>query len=237
VSQIIVVFLALALYRLLKPVNNDHAVLMVVLALLGIPIAFLNEVHGTLGWRVTESVKNVDLGGGVMRRVMQTLRWRPRVPWMTKLRPELKPKVVDNPRESGSMLVPTPLLVTEEVRRIHRGRLATPAILRQRLAARFGADQTCPLTMGILLHIVAGATEEQIAAGKRPLAPYWRVVDEQGVLNPKVPFGPRRQALHLRREGHVVKRIGGSMRVQTVGDKRAVVQARPNNALSGRTRR
>ncbi|MEW6208464.1 MAG: DUF4386 domain-containing protein [Acidobacteriota bacterium] len=44
-SQIIVVFLALALYRLLKPVNKDHAVLMVVLALLGLPIAFLNEVH------------------------------------------------------------------------------------------------------------------------------------------------------------------------------------------------
>ncbi len=34
-----------ALYRLLKPVNKDHAVLMVVLALLGIPIAFLNEVN------------------------------------------------------------------------------------------------------------------------------------------------------------------------------------------------
>jgi hypothetical protein len=42
VSQIIVVFLVLALYRLLAPVNKDHAVLMVVLALLGIPIAFLN---------------------------------------------------------------------------------------------------------------------------------------------------------------------------------------------------
>ncbi|MGH8645774.1 MAG: DUF4386 domain-containing protein [Gammaproteobacteria bacterium] len=34
VSQIIVVFLALALYRLLKPVNKDRAVVMVVLALL-----------------------------------------------------------------------------------------------------------------------------------------------------------------------------------------------------------
>lgn len=45
ISQIIFIFLVLALYRLLKPVNKDHAVLMVVLALLAVPIAFLNEVN------------------------------------------------------------------------------------------------------------------------------------------------------------------------------------------------
>lgn len=45
ISQIILIFLVLALYRLLKPVNKDHAVLMVVLALIAVPIAFLNEVN------------------------------------------------------------------------------------------------------------------------------------------------------------------------------------------------
>src|SRR3990172_11464461 len=45
IGQIIFIFLALALYRLLKLVNKDHAVLMVVLALLGVPIALLNEVN------------------------------------------------------------------------------------------------------------------------------------------------------------------------------------------------
>ena len=49
VGQIIFIFLVLALYRLLKPMNKDHAVLMVVLALLGIPIAFLNEVNRPCG--------------------------------------------------------------------------------------------------------------------------------------------------------------------------------------------
>lgn len=44
-SQIIVVFLMLTLYRLLKPVNKDHAMLMVVLALLCVPISFLTEVN------------------------------------------------------------------------------------------------------------------------------------------------------------------------------------------------
>jgi hypothetical protein len=28
----------------------------------------------------------------------------------------------------------------------------------------------------ILMHIIAGATDEQLAAGRRPFAPYWRVV-------------------------------------------------------------
>lgn len=44
-SHIIFIFQVLVLYRLLKPVNKDHAVLMVVLALLSIPIVFLNEVN------------------------------------------------------------------------------------------------------------------------------------------------------------------------------------------------
>jgi len=167
---------------------------------------------------------------------MMKSKWRTRVPWVTKLRPELKPKVVANPRGRGTMLVPTPLLVAEEVRRVRRGRLVTPAELRERLAARFGADQTCPLTMGILLHIVAGAAEEQLAAGKRPVAPYWRVIDERGTLNPKTPPGPGRQAWHLRREGHVVRRMSGSGEWQVVGHERRVVRVRPNSALR-RTRR
>jgi len=45
IGQVIFIFLVLALYRLLKPVNKGHAVLMVVLALLAVPIAFLNEVN------------------------------------------------------------------------------------------------------------------------------------------------------------------------------------------------
>jgi hypothetical protein len=45
VAHIIFVLQVLVLYRLFKPVNKDHAVLMVVLALVSIPIVFLNEVN------------------------------------------------------------------------------------------------------------------------------------------------------------------------------------------------
>lgn len=45
IGQIIFIFQVLALYRLLQPVNKNHAVLMVILVPVGIPIAFLNEVN------------------------------------------------------------------------------------------------------------------------------------------------------------------------------------------------
>jgi hypothetical protein len=45
IGQIIHVPLVLALHRLFKSVNAGHAVLMVVLALLPVPIAFLNELN------------------------------------------------------------------------------------------------------------------------------------------------------------------------------------------------
>ncbi len=152
-----------------------------------------------------------------MRNAVTNSTWRTRRPWATKLRPEMEPKIVPSSRGSGTMLVPTPLLVAEEVRRVRSGRLITPRQIRERLAARFGTDETCPLTTGIFLVIVAGAAEDQIEEGKRPLAPYWRVVDERGSLNPKFPPGAERQASHLRREGHLVKRVARSNRWQVVG--------------------
>lgn len=45
IGQVVFVFLVLTLYRLLEPVNKARAVLMVVLAIVGVPMAFLNEVN------------------------------------------------------------------------------------------------------------------------------------------------------------------------------------------------
>lgn len=44
-TQIIFILLVLFLYQLLKPVNKNHALLMVIFALVGIPIAMLNELN------------------------------------------------------------------------------------------------------------------------------------------------------------------------------------------------
>ena len=139
---------------------------------------------------------------------------RSRTPWRLKLKPEQQPKLV--PDRRGRMLVPTPLLVAKTLRRVPAGRLITPAQLRARLARQAGADLTCPMTTGIFLNILAGATEEALAEGRRPVAPYWRVVDEKGRLPPKFPPGSARQAVHLRKEGHrvsqgLVRNVGAAL--------------------------
>ena len=45
IGQAMFIFVALALYHLLKPVNQRHALLMLTLILSSIPIAFLNELN------------------------------------------------------------------------------------------------------------------------------------------------------------------------------------------------
>jgi 6-O-methylguanine DNA methyltransferase, DNA binding domain len=129
---------------------------------------------------------------------------RTRAPWSAKLRPEMRPKVVEDPKGRGLMLLPTPLLVADEISKIPVGTVATMSALRSRLAGRFEANLTCPLMTGIFFNIIAGATEDQLASGAPPLAPWWRVVREDGLLSPKTPPGSARQAELLKAEGHAV---------------------------------
>lgn len=45
IGQVVLIPLVLALYKLLKPVNKKHALFMVILALVGIPITMLNSLN------------------------------------------------------------------------------------------------------------------------------------------------------------------------------------------------
>ncbi len=129
--------------------------------------------------------------------------------WVAKLRPDLEPKIVHSGRTGERMLVATPLMVAEEIRKVRKGRLTTPKRIRERLADRTGAESACAMTTGIFLSILAGAAEEQLTEGKRPVAPYWRVVEEDGSLRAKNPAGPAIQAKRLRAEGHRVRKQPG----------------------------
>ena len=108
----------------------------------------------------------------------------------------------------GKLLVPVPLDVDAAIRRIPEGRVMTTGELRHELAHQFGADTTCPMCTGMFLRIAAEAAEER----GTDKTPYWRVVADDGKLNPKLPGGVNAQAAALRKEGHVV----------TSGDKPAV---------------
>jgi hypothetical protein len=118
------------------------------------------------------------------------------------------PKVVDIPPNwqtrwgKGSMLIPNPHQVDALIRTVRKGRLITITQIRQSLAALHHTDATCPLTTGIFIRIAAEAAEDDARAGKSRITPYWRVVKDDGSLNPKFPGGVAAQAERLRDEGH-----------------------------------
>ncbi|HTQ58148.1 MAG TPA: MGMT family protein [Bryobacteraceae bacterium] len=110
----------------------------------------------------------------------------------------------------GTMLVPSPKEVDAFMRTVAKGQVATLTQIREFLAARYAVDVTCPLTTGIFVHIAAEVAEEDAMAGKRRITPYWRIVKDDGSLNPKFPGGVARQAERLRAEGHRI--LPGSAR-------------------------
>ncbi len=111
-------------------------------------------------------------------------------------------KILDQPKGAnypvGRMLIASPLAVAEQVAAVPPGRVITLPVLRARLALRFGADYTCPITTGIFLRIAAEAALEE---GSADMLPVWRVVREDGACLDKIPGGPGQQAVRLRAEG------------------------------------
>jgi alkylated DNA nucleotide flippase Atl1 len=116
----------------------------------------------------------------------------------------------------GRRLIASPLAVERVIRAVPEGRVVTTGALRSALARDHRADYTCPLTAGIFVRIVAEAAEEDRAAGRGPVAPYWRVVRDDGALLDTLPGGVAAQARALDREGVVVLRLGATPRVTEV---------------------
>lgn len=117
----------------------------------------------------------------------------------------------------GTMLIPRPLDVDAEMRGVRKGRLTTVSRLRARLAERAGADIACPLTTGIFMRIAAEAAEEDRAAGKRRITPYWRTIRDDGRLQEGYPGGAAAHARKLREEGFTIV-VGRGRRAPRVKD-------------------
>ena len=140
-------------------------------------------------------------------------KFKSRTSWREKLEKPQEPKLVKVPPKmsrfgKGMMLIPTPLLVNGVLKRVPKGKLITVGSIREKLARDYKANVTCPLTTGIFLRIVAEAAEEDRAQGAKRVSPYWRVVRDDGGLNPKFPGGVAQQARYLRAEGFALVRNG-----------------------------
>lgn len=132
--------------------------------------------------------------------------------WIDKRDQILEPEIKhgpDNWNESmggggTQMLISTPKIIDETIRHIPEGKLVTMTGLRDSLATQAGADYTCPLTTGIFLRIAAEAAEMEREIGKTDLAPWWRVVRDDGTMNEKMPGKGDLQQRILQAEGHAI---------------------------------
>jgi alkylated DNA nucleotide flippase Atl1 len=127
--------------------------------------------------------------------------------WREKMANPNLPKVVAIPPRmqkklgAGSMVLPSGRDVDEAIRAVPEGRVTTVGRLREQLAAKYAVETACPLVTGIMVWVAAGAAEEDARAGRTPVTPYWRVVKDDGSLNPRFPGGIVEQARRLRDEG------------------------------------
>ncbi|MGZ9030204.1 MAG: hypothetical protein ACXW2G_02450 [Burkholderiaceae bacterium] len=136
-------------------------------------------------------------------RTTQGAARRKRAPldWEAKLQPELAPRVVEDHRRGGRLLLPTPLLVGETVAAVPRGQVVTIGQLRRMLAERFDADRTCPRMTGMFATILAGAVVDDLGHRREPRWPIWRLVRDDGTLHPNWPLDTLYRATMLRAEG------------------------------------
>lgn len=136
---------------------------------------------------------------------------RPRSTWREKLLDSKGHPTVAPVRESmsrrwgsGTMVIPAPIEVDEIMRSVRKGDLITIDQIRERLAAKHGADFACPMTTGIFAWIAAHAADEAEQEGKQRITPYWRTLKSGGELNPKYPGGIENLRARLEAEGHCV---------------------------------
>ena len=123
---------------------------------------------------------------------------------------------MDRPAEivaDGKLLVPAPYDLERLIRKTPTGQVVTQRALREALAKAAGVPATCPLTTGIFLRLVALAAEEDAAVGQKRVAPWWRVVRDDGRLWDKSPGGVDEQARRLRKEGVELQSKRGVLRV------------------------
>jgi hypothetical protein len=95
------------------------------------------------------------------------------------------------------MVIPTPLLIESLIKKIPKGKLTTIKLIREKLARDFNTDTASPIDTQTYLKIIADAVEEDLESGKKDVSPYWRVLKDDGSLNPKLHDGIKFQYKHL----------------------------------------
>lgn len=124
------------------------------------------------------------------------------------------PKIVPMPERmektwgKGTLVIPKPREVCALIAKVPKRKLMTVTQLSQRVAIPHKATLGCPITTGIFAWMCAYAADEEEEAGKKKIAPYWRILKAGGELNPRYPGGIENLQMRLEAEGHTVFQKG-----------------------------
>jgi hypothetical protein len=90
------------------------------------------------------------------------------------------------------MLVPTARIVDDFIRTIPRGVSMDVKTLRAKLARKYKAEVTCPITTGYHLKTIAEAAFEALQQGAklREITTIWRVLDESTPTTKRLSYDP-----------------------------------------------
>ncbi len=114
----------------------------------------------------------------------------------------------------GTSVIPAPIEVDEVMRKVPKGKLITINQIAAALAKKHGTDHGDHMAATLFSNIAARAAVEAAEAGEKDITPYWRTVQEGGVLREKYPGGVEGQKALLEKEGHTIVRKGKKLAVQ-----------------------
>jgi hypothetical protein len=118
---------------------------------------------------------------------------------------EVKPAPMDiaGMKAGEIMLVPSAEIVDAFIRTIPAGASMDVRTLRKKLARKFRAEVTCPITTGYHLRTVAEAAYEAHVQGAklRDITPFWRVLDAATPTTERLACGAGFVAEQRAREG------------------------------------
>jgi hypothetical protein len=114
---------------------------------------------------------------------------------------KIRPHSVNGVMLDQAMLMPSADAVATQILAVPSGEVSSLAELRDRLAAQYGAEATCPVTTQRMIKVVAAKSVADHQAGRNAV-PFWRVVDPDRPIGKKLPGG-RDFILARRREEKV----------------------------------
>jgi predicted DNA binding protein len=91
----------------------------------------------------------------------------------------------------SSMLIVTPRMVDDFVRKLPKRAFVEQTDIRKALSVEHKSDYACPVTTGIALRVIAERAYARIIAGAadRDVTPFWRAVAPSSDLAKKLSFG------------------------------------------------